>query len=166
MLIVFRPGGRREENKTRKERRDRVRKDHLSDDAVRLLLTIAHLGVPIAEPPRVAEILERVLVFGPPGVEFLHVPGIEVLPIGGVATAGMTISRDDRVVTVCPVNGRIPRLHSGSQSFTLNLLENRKPLSIDRQRGLSTCRPPGFDPYVDWTMAPSTVGLGSNLHIG
>src|SRR5277367_4053249 len=144
MLIVFRPGGRREENKTRKERRDRVRKDHLSDDAVRLLLAITHLGVPIAEPPRVAEVLKWVLVFGPPGVEFLQVPGIEVLAIGGVAAAGVTISRDDRVVTVGPVNGRIPCLHSGSQSFILSVLENRKPLSIDTQRHLSTCRPPGL----------------------
>ena len=142
MLIVFRLGGRREENKTRKERRDRVRKDHLSDDAIGLLLAVAHLSIPVTEPPRVAEILKRVLVLGPPGVEILQVLGIEVLAIGGVAAAGMTISRDDRVVTVGPVNGRIPRLHSGSQSFILSLLENRKPLSIDIQRHLSTCRPP------------------------
>ena len=149
MLVVFGLGGRSEENKTGKERRDRVRKDHLSDDAIGLLLAIAHLSVPVAEPPRVTEIPERVLVFGPPGVEFLQVLGIEILAIGGVAAAGMAVSRDDRVVTVGPVNGHIASLHSRSQSFILSLLENRKSLSmwLQSQFGQPAVRE-GFDPFV------------------
>src|SRR5206468_1224137 len=80
--------------------RDRVREHDLADDAVGLLLGVAHLVVPVALPPVVTgrEVLVRVLVLVAPRVEVLEVGRVEVLAVGGVRGAGMTVGRDDRVV--------------------------------------------------------------------
>ena len=82
VLVVLRLGRRGEEHEAGEEGRDGVGEDHLADDAVRFLLAVAHLVVPVAVPPLVAEILEGVPVLAPPGVEVLQVRRIEVLAIG------------------------------------------------------------------------------------
>ena len=98
VLLIGRRLG--EQHEAREERWDRVGEHHLGGDAVGLLLGVAHLVVPVAQPPRVPEVLVRVLVLVPPGVEVLEVGGIEVLPIGGVRAAGVAVRRDDRVPVV------------------------------------------------------------------
>ena len=54
----------------------------------------------LRKPAGVAEVLVRVLVLAPPGVEVLEVGGVEVLAVGGVAAAGVAVGRDDRVALV------------------------------------------------------------------
>jgi hypothetical protein len=112
MLVVLGPGRRSEENEIRKEGGNGVRKDDLSDDAISLLLAIAHLRIPVAEAPFIAEIPERVLVLGPPRVEFLEKARFEVLPVRGVTTAGMAVGSENRVVTIGLVKRFVAGIHA------------------------------------------------------
>ena len=92
-------GGRRarEQRHAREERRDRVREDHLADDAVGLELGDAPLVVPVAVALGALQIAERVLVLRPPRVEVVEVPVLEVAAVGVVARARVAVGRDQRV---------------------------------------------------------------------
>ena len=92
-----------EQHEAREERRHRVGEHHLADDAVGLLLAVAHLVVPVAQPAVVAEVLVRVLVLVAPGVEVVEVLRVEVLAVRGVAAAGVAVGGDDRV----PLSGGV-----------------------------------------------------------
>ena len=76
--------------------------------AVRVLLGVAHLVVPVAVPALVAEVGERVLVLRPPGVELLVVLRLEVLAVHRVAAARVRVGRDDGVPAVVLVAHRAP----------------------------------------------------------
>ena len=128
MLVVLGLGRRGEEHEPGKERGHRVREDDLADHAVLLLLAVAHLVVPVAEAPGVAEVLERVLVLGPPGVEVLEILGIEILPVGGVAAPGVAVGGDDRVVALGPIDGGVARFHS-CPHFTVTEQNSLEPYS-------------------------------------
>jgi hypothetical protein len=95
VLLVGRRLG--EQHEAGEERRDGVGEHHLGGDAVCLLLGVAHLVVPVAQLPLVAQVLVRVLVLAAPGVKVRNELGVEVLPIGLVAAAGVTVGRNDRV---------------------------------------------------------------------
>jgi hypothetical protein len=60
---------------------------------------------------KMTEVLERVLVPGPPGVEVLTVLRVEVLTVLSVASARVAVRRDDGVVAVGPVDRGVTRLH-------------------------------------------------------
>ena len=111
MVVLFGPGGRSEKDEAGEERRDGVGEDDLTDDAIGLLLAVAHVVVPVAEPPRVPEILEGILVLGAPGVELVEVLGVEVLPVGRMAASGVAVRCDDGVVTIGSVDRVVARLH-------------------------------------------------------
>ena len=98
-------GGAREQHEAREERRHGVREDDLADDAVGVLLAVAHLVVPVAQAAVVAEVLERVLVLAAPRVEVVEVLLLEELAVLRVAAAGVRVGRDDRVPGVLAVRG-------------------------------------------------------------
>jgi hypothetical protein len=89
-----------------------ARRSGACDDAVPLLLTEALIAVPVAAAPVVLQVLERVLVPGPPGIEVLKKLSVQVLAVLGVTAAGMRVRRDDRVV-VCRSHGA----HLSTQSM-------------------------------------------------
>ena len=61
---------------------------------------VAALAVPVALAAIVLEVLERVLVLAPPGVELVAVRRVEVLAVLRVAPTGVRVGGDDRVVAV------------------------------------------------------------------
>src|SRR5262249_43951429 len=90
-----------EEHEAREERRHGVGEDDLADDAVVVLLLVAQLGGPVAGAELgVLQVLVRVLVLLPPGVEVVAVLLVEVLPGLGVAGTGVAVGGDDDVVIV------------------------------------------------------------------
>ena len=82
---------RREEHEGWKERWHGVGENHFADHPVGVLLAVAHLVVPVAEPTVVAQIAERILVAPPPRVELVVVLGFEVLAILRVAASGVGV---------------------------------------------------------------------------
>ena len=87
-----------EEHEAREERRHGVGEDDLADDAVLLLLAVAHLVVPVAQRGGCRRrSLYGFLYLLAPRVEVVDVLGVEVLPVGRVAAAGVAVGRDDRV---------------------------------------------------------------------
>ena len=109
-VVVLGLGRLGEQHEAREERRHRVGEHHLGDDAVGLLLAVAHLVVPVAVPAGVTEVAEGVLVLPAPGVEVVEEPGIEVLAVLLVAAPGMAVGRDDRVALGgCCGHGPPPR---------------------------------------------------------
>src|ERR1700733_5619045 len=117
MLVLFGPGGCCEKDEAGEKWGDGIGEDDLADDAIGFLLTVAHVVVPIAEPPRVPEISIRVLVLGPPGVELAEVLGVEVLPVGRMAASAVAVGRYDGVVTICSVDRFVASLHSCPHSL-------------------------------------------------
>jgi hypothetical protein len=100
-LVLVGGGGLCEQHEVREERGNRVREDDLGHDAVAVLVAVASLGVPVADAVvGVLQVLERVLVLGPPLVEGRLVPVVEVLAVLGVAPAGMGVTGDHHVVVV------------------------------------------------------------------
>jgi hypothetical protein len=53
-----------------------VGEDHLTNDAVAILLGVAHLVVPVAQAAVVAQVAEGVAVIAPPCIEVLAEPRI------------------------------------------------------------------------------------------
>ena len=102
VLVVLGLRRRREQHEAREERRHGVREDHLADDAVGVLLAVAHLVVPVAQPTVVArrEVLVGVAVLVAPRVEVVEVLLLEVLAVLRVAPTGVGVGRDDRVAVV------------------------------------------------------------------
>ena len=84
----------------REERRNGVGEDDLADDAVGILLAVAHVVVPVAPAPLVAQVLERVLVLLPPRVEVVEILLLEELAVLRVAPARVRVGRDDRVALI------------------------------------------------------------------
>ena len=73
-----------------------VRIDDLSHHTVGQLVGGATVVVPIAHAQvGVAQVLPRVLVLPPPGVEVLAVRRVQVLPVLLVTAAGVAVSRDE-----------------------------------------------------------------------
>ncbi len=98
VLVLVGLRGPGEEHEARVEGRHGVGEQHLADDAVGELVGVASLVVPVPDPQvGVAEVLPRVLVPLPPGVELLPVGRVEVLPVLGVAATGMGVGRDEGV---------------------------------------------------------------------
>ena len=109
MLVLVRARRRREQDEVREERWHRVGEDHLADDAVLVLLLVAELTIPVAHAQvGVLQVLERVLVLPPPGVEVVAVPRIQVLAILRMAPAGMAVGGDHDVVVIGLHGDRLP----------------------------------------------------------
>ena len=128
VLVVLGLGRWGEEHEPGEERGHRVREDDLADHAVLFLLAVAHLVVPVAKAPGVAEVLEGVLVLGPPGVKVLEILGIEILPVGGMAAPGVAVGGDDRVVALGPIEGGVAGFHSCPR-FTVTEQTSLEPYS-------------------------------------
>ena len=161
ILLVGRRLG--EQHEAGEERRDGVGEHHLGGDAVGLLLGVAHLVVPVAQLPLVAQILVRVLVLAAPGVEVGNELGVEVLPIGLVAAAGVAVGRDDRVRRSgagfsigCLGGYRFGECHGANLPWSwaamtacgdglapTNVASSRTRSRALRQRSRSPCRPSG-----------------------
>ena len=102
LVGLGRPG---EQHEAREERGHGVGEQDLAGHAVGVLLGVAHLVVPVAQPPLVAEVAEGVLVLPAPGVEVLEVALLEVLAVHGVAATGVGVGGDDGVPGVLAVRG-------------------------------------------------------------
>ncbi|MEZ5348969.1 MAG: hypothetical protein R2714_07195 [Microthrixaceae bacterium] len=104
VLLVCRGLG--EEHEAGEERRDGVGEHHLTHYAVLLLLGVAHLVVPVAQPALVAHVLVGVLVLTAPGVEVVQELRIEVFAVGLVTPPGVAVRGDDRVA-IGPYGGLV-----------------------------------------------------------
>ena len=82
------------------ERRDRVREEHLGDDAVVLQLPGTTVGVPVARRGLAAEVVERVHVRARPLVELVEPPLLEVVAVLVHLGAGVPVGRDHDVAVV------------------------------------------------------------------
>ena len=115
--------GRRtgEEDEAGIEGRHGVGEEDLADDTVLQLVGVAALVVPVADAEvGVAEVLPRVLVLTPPGVELVAPLGIEVLAVLLVAPTGVAVRGDDRV----------RRVGSGCHGDTLPSFWNQSPVPV------------------------------------
>src|SRR5258708_18157280 len=104
-LVLVRLRRAREQDEAREERRDRVREDDLTDNAVTVLLRVAHLVVPVAEPAGVAQNPGRGLVAAAPGVEVLVETRSQELPGLRTTSARVRGPRGQRVTI--KVHGRL-----------------------------------------------------------
>ena len=102
VLVVLGLRRRREQDEAGEERGHGVREDHLTDHTVGVLLAVAHLVVPVAQPTVRArrEVLVRVGVLGAPRVEVVEVLLLEELAVLRVAPTGVAVGRDDRVAVL------------------------------------------------------------------
>ncbi len=99
VAVVLGRGGRGEQHEAREEGGDGVGEQDLGHHPVALLVVPPPAAVPIADLQiGVLEVLVRVAVLVPPGIEVGVELGIQVVPVLGVAAAGVGIGRDDRVV--------------------------------------------------------------------